>query len=56
VIRIERCACGGAIAVAMPASDEEIVRAVSAHNRTVRHLVWREKGDQAPDGYERRVA
>lgn len=61
MIRIEQCVCGGVIAVAMPASDEEIARAVWTHNHTVRHQVWRERGGLAAtrgddlDGYERRA-
>lgn len=43
-LRSERCACGGAIVVAIPASDEEIGRAVWQHNHTVRHLLWAEAG------------
>lgn len=56
MIRIEQCVCGGVIAVAMPASDEEIARAVWTHNHTVRHRVWRERGglEDDWDGYERR--
>lgn len=56
VIRVEQCACGGVIAIAWPAQDEEIARAVRQHNGTVRHLVWRERGELGADGYERRVA
>lgn len=61
MIRIEWCACGGVISVAVPASEEEIFRAVWTHNNTVRHRVWRERGGLAAtrgddlDGYERRA-
>lgn len=59
--RSEWCACGGIIVVGVPATDDEIFRAVRTHNQTVRHQVWRQDGgmDARPrglDGYERRAA
>lgn len=38
--RVERCSCGGSIPVYEP-TDRNITAAVTSHNGTVGHSVWR---------------
>jgi hypothetical protein len=58
--RLEWCACGGSIMVIDERDELEIAQAVRSHQRTTRHLVWREaggmEGRQRPaDAYESRL-
>jgi len=55
-VRQEGCSCGGSIAVALPATDEDITRAVRAHQGTTKHLVWRQRGGLDNDGPRRQDA
>ena len=56
-IREEPCACGGAITLAWPATDEQLARAVWQHINRPRHHAWREREEHQPkrDAYEDRL-
>lgn len=42
--RVEPCLCGGFIAVSEPRSPRLVVTEVQLHQRTTRHLAWRDRG------------